>query len=111
MARGRASAGHRRAAAPCYRSWWKRGSRPARFSREHRVTHSDIALDPEGYCQANNHPRWNKSVSFNFYDPASRMGCFIRIGILENRSEEHTSELQVLMRISYAVFCLQKTIN
>src|SRR3546814_7688980 len=25
------------------------------------------------------------------------------------RSEEHTSELQSLMRISYAVFCLQKT--
>src|SRR3546814_5776042 len=25
-----------------------------------------------------------------------------------NRSEEHTSELQSLMRISYAVFCLQK---
>src|SRR3546814_5484649 len=31
-----------------------------------------------------------------------------------NRSEEHTSELQSLMRISYAVFCLKKkktTIN
>src|SRR3546814_8262376 len=27
---------------------------------------------------------------------------------LEKRSEEHTSELQSLMRISYAVFCLQK---
>src|SRR3546814_2516487 len=26
----------------------------------------------------------------------------------ELRSEEHTSELQSLMRISYAVFCLQK---
>src|SRR3546814_5087705 len=28
-------------------------------------------------------------------------------GILDARSEEHTSELQSLMRISYAVFCLQ----
>src|SRR3546814_2339161 len=28
---------------------------------------------------------------------------------LATRSEEHTSELQSLMRISYAVFCLQKT--
>src|SRR3546814_3955572 len=28
--------------------------------------------------------------------------------ILEPRSEEHTSELQSLMRISYAVFCLKK---
>src|SRR3546814_2039913 len=27
------------------------------------------------------------------------------------RSEEHTSELQSLMRISYAVFCLKKKIN
>src|SRR3546814_1384530 len=27
----------------------------------------------------------------------------------EPRSEEHTSELQSLMRISYAVFCLKKT--
>src|SRR3546814_4538902 len=27
---------------------------------------------------------------------------------LTNRSEEHTSELQSLMRISYAVFCLNK---
>src|SRR3546814_3054984 len=28
--------------------------------------------------------------------------------IPQNRSEEHTSELQSLMRISYAVFCLKK---
>src|SRR3546814_4332095 len=29
-------------------------------------------------------------------------------GRLDHRSEEHTSELQSLMRISYAVFCLKK---
>src|SRR3546814_7149633 len=29
----------------------------------------------------------------------------------EQRSEEHTSELQSLMRISYAVFCLKKKKN
>src|SRR3546814_10012951 len=29
----------------------------------------------------------------------------------EKRSEEHTSELQSLMRISYAVFCLKKKRN
>src|SRR3546814_1579788 len=28
--------------------------------------------------------------------------------VLAQRSEEHTSELQSLMRISYSVFCLQK---
>src|SRR3546814_10798221 len=31
-----------------------------------------------------------------------------RSGFSTNRSEEHTSELQSLMRISYAVFCLKK---
>src|SRR3546814_4085116 len=31
-----------------------------------------------------------------------------RRGFLAERSEEHTSELQSLMRISYAVFCLKK---
>src|SRR3546814_9420832 len=30
------------------------------------------------------------------------------VGGHEDRSEEHTSELQSLMRISYAVFCLKK---
>src|SRR3546814_1889895 len=30
------------------------------------------------------------------------------VGGLADRSEEHTSELQSLMRISYAVFCLKK---
>src|SRR3546814_5801504 len=32
----------------------------------------------------------------------------IWLTIPETRSEEHTSELQSLMRISYAVFCLKK---
>src|SRR3546814_1643046 len=32
----------------------------------------------------------------------------ITVDDLEVRSEEHTSELQSLMRISYAVFCLKK---
>src|SRR3546814_13099337 len=31
------------------------------------------------------------------------------VAIVHDRSEEHTSELQSLMRISYAVFCLNKT--
>src|SRR3546814_8925459 len=43
-----------------------------------------------------------------------RRACAVEIGTaeargaLERRSEEHTSELQSLMRISYAVFCLKK---
>src|SRR3546814_6356348 len=40
---------------------------------------------------------------------AARGGVLIKGGgPLETRSEEHTSELQSLMRISYAVFCLKK---
>src|SRR3546814_9771266 len=36
----------------------------------------------------------------------------MRRGVLKSvRSEEHTSELQSLMRISYAVFCLKKKKN
>src|SRR3546814_2090068 len=34
-----------------------------------------------------------------------------RGGVGQSRSEEHTSELQSLMRISYAVFCLKKKIK
>src|SRR3546814_9123561 len=37
-------------------------------------------------------------------------GSFIPC-VLQTRSEEHTSELQSLMRISYAVFCLKKKHN
>src|SRR3546814_3988290 len=41
-----------------------------------------------------------------------RASCFGRpyfvLSLTEGRSEEHTSELQSLMRISYAVFCLKK---
>src|SRR3546814_5431222 len=43
--------------------------------------------------------------------PASRYGLTERGGLLAEaclRSEEHTSELQSLMRLSYAVFCLKK---
>src|SRR3546814_7733481 len=35
----------------------------------------------------------------------------ISTSLSSRRSEEHTSELQSLMRISYAVFCLKKKIN
>src|SRR3546814_1433490 len=35
-------------------------------------------------------------------------GTFVVVDQFIDRSEEHTSELQSLMRISYAVFCLKK---
>src|SRR3546814_13029072 len=41
-------------------------------------------------------------VDFRYLFVALWAGC------IHHRSEEHTSELQSLMRISYAVFCLKK---
>src|SRR3546814_9057616 len=45
--------------------------------------------------------------------PHGSLGQGIRIikRYVQSRSEEHTSELQSLMRISYAVFCLKKKKN
>src|SRR3546814_9978866 len=42
-----------------------------------------------------------RGIGNKFFGPQSRT-------IKDGRSEEHTSELQSLMRISYAVFCLKK---
>src|SRR3546814_3936433 len=41
-------------------------------------------------------------------DHTGAQRIFLPVGDGFNRSEEHTSELQSLMRISYAVFCLKK---
>src|SRR3546814_3796030 len=45
-----------------------------------------------------------KDIALN----AETEGKLDRFQFLQRRSEEHTSELQSLMRISYAVFCLTK---
>src|SRR3546814_4771328 len=45
----------------------------------------------------------------HYEDRAWRLSLFgDEIEAIHERSEEHTSELQSLMRISYAVFCLKK---
>src|SRR3546814_8162032 len=62
------------------RSWRRRPARLRRSSGPARSAHVPVA-------RAGSHPRRSQS---------------------SRRSEEHTSELQSLMRISYAVFCLQK---
>src|SRR3546814_4726810 len=47
------------------------------------------------------------------YQPAGtdHEQCHLRRIRRDTRSEEHTSELQSLMRISYAVYCLKQKIN
>src|SRR3546814_9893108 len=44
------------------------------------------------------------------FETAHRPDQYLELSVigLDHRSEEHTSELQSLMRISYAVFCLKK---
>src|SRR3546814_3208818 len=46
----------------------------------------------------------HKAVAYDVLKKVARANYF-------TRSEEHTSELQSLMRISYAVFCLKKKIT
>src|SRR3546814_3299376 len=48
---------------------------------------------------------WQNRVATDILLPVLRRDVFGK------RSEEHTSELQSLMRISYAVFCLKKKKN
>src|SRR3546814_9919033 len=47
-------------------------------------------------------------VAFGILAPMFALGLMGMWGGRYGRSEEHTSELQSLMRISYAVFCLKK---
>src|SRR3546814_9393728 len=44
----------------------------------------------------------------SFAGTVKTSGPNVKIDRMIRRSEEHTSELQSLMRISYAVFCLKK---
>src|SRR3546814_8938122 len=54
-----------------------------------------------GAIQVDRHARVGCQILVRLTDPANDIFFVIR-------SEEHTSELQSLMRISYAVFCLKK---
>src|SRR3546814_8521465 len=49
-----------------------------------------------------------RAVEMVANDTFQGLAFLARIGGGDGRSEEHTSELQSLMRISYAVFCLKK---
>src|SRR3546814_8929951 len=61
--------------------------------------------------------RDNLAYMLNAIDKAQQTGgrcdllCFHEFPLHGFRSEEHTSELKSLMRISYAVFCLKKKKN
>src|SRR3546814_1067317 len=56
-------------------------------------------------------PGPESSQSSAYWQDQSGTWLYATIDDLDGRSEEHTSELQSLMRISYAVFCLKKKNN
>src|SRR3546814_10166653 len=101
-------------------------------SQVHRKKPKGKAMSKVTSSANNRKSKIRSKVEHVFAEQKYRMGLFIRtIGIerarvkigLANivysikrlmfleRSEEHTSELQSLMRISYAVFCLKKKNN
>src|SRR3546814_7438240 len=51
---------------------------------------------------------WQRMLSGRRLDLLAPSPVDIELEDIAHRSEEHTSELQSLMRISYAVFCLKK---
>src|SRR3546814_5012973 len=67
----------------------------------------DVEPAAEGSLQGRAQPRAFPAVHRAGRGTARRDGTE-RSDRLPARSEEHTSELQSLMRISYAVFCLKK---
>src|SRR3546814_7976364 len=70
------------------------GRRTGRTRHHHRQHHAPTAPVPTGPS----HP----------HSVLSEPSQFVTSFTTALRSEEHTSELQSLMRISYAVFCLKK---
>src|SRR3546814_7177184 len=82
---------------------------PRHRARGDRLAHADYRPRPAGQCldRARNQSRTARIFKLR---PAARRGDAGRMRG-SHRSEEHTSELQSLMRISYAVFCLKKKIS
>src|SRR3546814_1963439 len=104
---------------------------PARTNNEASVAHGNEERD---YCRRCSCPIINESCSQLSAESRSKIGVSINVNDLSDRtidvhafitpaardahsvdspyapmrSEEHTAELQSLMRISYAVFCLKK---
>src|SRR3546814_7738343 len=81
---------------------------------------ADLAVSTTGYADAGPEPGLVHFASARRDGPTihrvERFGAIgrgpVRIASMRvARSEEHTSELQSLMRISYAVFCLKKKNN
>src|SRR3546814_6219312 len=81
------------------------------FRSPHRPGACDRRRPRSGPCgRAGAHGAWPAPAALAAVldlPETGAVGGFRHVGA-DHRSEEHTSELQSLMRISYAVFCLQK---
>src|SRR3546814_4582913 len=62
----------------------------------------------EGFVSREDYQAHRRLKRLQAVEAAKEAGEYDRFVALGWRSEEHTSELQSLMRISYAVFCLKK---
>src|SRR3546814_7937045 len=80
------------------------------YTRKQGVEHSELMLPTDAPEWAADRERlWNAAELAETRKNATvARGYEIALPVELSRSEEHTSELQSLMRISYAVFCLKK---
>src|SRR3546814_5232587 len=81
-----------------------------RSHRDTRAPHaSSVSSRRSAFLQPTRHKLLSRSAG-NFENSSSALVSLDLPGFnsIVRRSEEHTSELQSLMRISYAVFCLKK---
>src|SRR3546814_5750633 len=98
-------------------SWSAWGTHSGPACRSRSTQSSSAWWISTTHCEANS----ILDPSAIFFAPRRLRPCNVFFGIgmwsvsrkhgLSPRSEEHTSELQSLMRISYAVFCLKKKIK
>src|SRR3546814_2554518 len=78
---------------------------PAEFERARALVKSGLLMSLEGTEGQAAYVARQLSLYGRLVEPAEMVA---EIDAVSLRSEEHTSELQSLMRISYAVFCLTK---
>src|SRR3546814_1827710 len=86
---------------------------PALYICRHSATPHPDPLPARGEREKSDAPirHCKRSETIQRRHSLWRLGWMASHSLRSRRSEEHTSELQSLMRISYAVFCLKKKNN
>src|SRR3546814_17462494 len=82
--------------------------RPPRSTRTDTLFPYTTLFRSRLFCRDIDGKRHYYCVAPKFWVPEDTVYDSENQRMAERRSEEHTSELQSLMRISYAVFCLKK---